>query len=562
MVSIPQIGQTIQNVKRYHEVLGVLIRHGFNDFVVSTGLDQRLGLEKTALNPGPKAKNAPRAERIKDVLEELGPTFIKLGQIMSTRPDLIPPEWAEELKKLQDNCAPLEFEQIQTRLDEEFGENRTSLFQSIETERLATASMAQVHRAILRDGSQVVLKILRPGIQDVIRTDLDILRGFAEFAERHFQDQGYSATEVVEEFARELSREMDLSYEGRSTDRLRKYFENDKEVFFPKVFWPATTKNILALQEVKGEILSRVDPSRMSSERRTKLASIGTRAILRQCLEFGFFHADPHPGNIFIGENDTLWFVDCGMTGHIDESTAEQLADLVIGVSTADLEKVLLVMQSLTQAEPGKVLDRRIRSETWDLISRFQQSSLDQLHFGEILQDFFHLLGRNKLKLPSDIVFLIKAITTIEGVGTWLAPEFDAVQCMKPYVQQLVDRRYGFAGMRKRTQRTLMRYLELAEDLPGELQSLLAQLRGNHLSINLEHKGLDRLTNTIEYASANISVALIAFALLTAAAILILASAATPAGNQLLQSLGFFGLGAGVFGVFVLIARFIRFRKK
>ena len=559
---IPQIGQKIQNVKRYHEILSVLIKHGFKDFIISTELDRRLGLEKTALNPGPIAKDKPRSERIREVLEELGPTFIKLGQIMSTRPDLIPADWAEELKKLQSDCAPVEFSEIEKRIEEEFGEKKSEIFAYIDPERLASASMAQVHRATLIDGTKVVVKVLRPGIHDEIRTDLDILSGLAEFAERHFEEMGYSATEVVQEFSRELEREVDLSHEGRSTDRLREYFKNDPKISFTKIYWAATTKNILTMDEVDGTQLSKVNPEDLSLELREQLAANGTDAIVRQCLEFGFFHADPHPGNIFIRDDGSICFIDCGMTGHIDESTAEELANLIIGVDSADLEKVLGVIRNLTQSDPQIFTERRLRSETWDLISRFQQSSFEKLHFGEVLRDFFDLMGRNNIRLPSDIVFLTKAITTIEGVGAWLAPEFDVVGRMQPYVKQLVERRYGYKGIKKRTERTLLQYAELAEELPGEIQGFLAQLRGNHFSVNLEHKRLDRLTNTLEHASANISISLVILGLFTAAAILVLAGSVAPQGGQVFQTLGTVGIIAGLVGILILMVRFFRYRKK
>ena len=564
MVNVTQISQTIQNIKRYQEILSVLIRHGFEDVVSQTELDKRLGLDKGflgVLQPIEEVKKLPRKVRVRLVLEELGPTFIKLGQIMSTRPDLIPPDWAVEFKKLQDDCPKVEYEKIEARLKEEFQRPLSELFESIEKEPLAAASMAQVHSATLLDGTDVVLKVLKPGTKELVHADMDVLAGLAEFVERHFEELGYSATEVVKEFSRELKREVDFSIEGRSTDRLRDYFSDDPRVFFPKVYWESSTANVLTLEHIKFTPLSKVDPSELSLDVRLKIAEAATESVLRQCLELGFFHADPHPGNLFVSDTGELCFIDCGMVGHIDERTQEQLADLVVGITTADLDKVISVVGALTQADPNLLAQRQLRGEAWDLISRFQHSTLDTLDFGVVLQDFFDLLRRNKISLPSDLVFLIKAITTIEGVGEWIAPEFDLVAHTRPYVERLVGRRYGFGAIRNRVERTIAKYAELVEDLPVEIQNLLAQLRGNHFSVSLEHKKLERLTYTIEHSSGNIALALIIAGFITASSILILAGSRGE-GSDLLHTMGVFGIILAMIGIVVLAIRFFRYSSK
>ncbi|MCI5066294.1 AarF/UbiB family protein [bacterium] len=562
MVNVGQLGQTIQNAKRYQEILGVLFRHGFEDFITQNRLDVRLGIDKGlfgVLPPLEDVEKLPRPVRIRKVLEELGPTFIKLGQVMSVRSDLIPDEWSDELRKLQDDCPRVEFSAIRELLSRELSQPLEELFLSIDETPLAAASMAQVHRAVLRDETPVVLKVLRPGIREQIHSDMEVLAGLAEFVERHFEELGYSATEVVKEFSRELKREVDLGREGRSTDRLREFFRDDERISFPTVFWDTTTKNVLTLSEAAGRPLSQVDPLTLSEEARMRIAEAGTEAVLRQCLELRFFHADPHPGNLFVTEDGKLTFVDCGMTGHIDNRTAEQIADLLIGITSADLDKVITVVGALTYADP-KILNRRqLRGEAWDLISRFQDTTLETLDFGVVLQDFFELLRRNGIRLPSDIIFLIKAITTMEGVGEWLAPHFDPVQHTRPFLERLVAERYGFRALRTRVERTVMKYAELAEELPFELQNLLAQIRGNHFSISLEHNKLERLTGTIEYSSGNIALALIVAGVITASSILILAGSLAEDGGDLFQTLGIFGLLIALLGIIHLGIRFFKY---
>ncbi len=230
------------------------------------------------------------------MLEDLGPTFVKLGQVMSTRPDLVPEDWVEEFKKLQNNVPGVDYAHIQKMLEEEFPGRVKKLFRSIRKKPLAAGSMAQVHRASLRDGTRIVLKVLRPGIREITTIDMEILHSLAELVEAHFMNLGYSPTEVVSEFAKELKREVDLMHEGRSTERLGSFFENDPGIVFPKVYWEATTQSVLAMDEINGLVLANVTPDQLSAEERRKLVENGARAVFLQCLDYGFFHADPHPG--------------------------------------------------------------------------------------------------------------------------------------------------------------------------------------------------------------------------------------------------------------------------
>ncbi len=524
--------RTIRNVSRAREILTVLVSHGFGDVVQELGLDRLVakGLTLARLKqPSEEVKRTPYAVRVRETLEDLGSTFIKLGQILATRPDLIPPSWAEEFRKLQDDVPQVEFSAIRARLEEEFPGRLDEVFQSIEPKAIAAASIAQVHRAVLKDGSPVVLKVLRPGIRKQIRSDTELLQLLAAFVEEHFANRGYSPTEVVDQFARELARETNLSYEARSTERLRRDFADNDRVCFPEVYPQASTDKVLALEEIKGELLSRVEPGRFTREELETIVSTGADAVFRQCLETGFFHADPHPGNIFVLPDCRICFIDCGMTGHIEPATAEQLATLIQGVVGADLDRVIDVAISLTDAHPAIIHERGFRADVWEFISRFANSSFDQLDFGELLQDFFEKLRRHHLRCPADLVFLIKAITTIEGVGEQLVPDFDIIGCVRPYIERLVRRRFGVRAMRRRLQNSMVGYSQMAEELPRQVRSLLVNLERNRLTMNVNYEGLDRLGQRIDRASVNIADALFVAALVVGSSILILADAADDA---------------------------------
>jgi ubiquinone biosynthesis protein len=552
------INQTLRNLKRYAEIVSVLAKHGFGEVVQQTKLDRLIERGVSIVSIGrlrPEFERLPLQVRLRKAMEELGPTFIKLGQVLATRPDLIPQEWADEFSKLHDDVPQVDFQVIEKRIEEEFPGRRTAVFQSIQPKAVAAASMAQVHRAVLNDGTHVVIKVLRPGIREITETDMEIMRTLAQWSEEHFANMGYSPIDVVNEFARELQKEVDLTHEGRATDRLRLAFEDDPEIVFPKVYWEATTRNVLALEEIKGISLAHVTDGELSDTERKRVVANGARAVLRQCLELGFFHADPHPGNLFALPGGRLAFVDCGMTGQLDTRTSQQLADLVSAVVNGDVDRVITVAGALADVDPNKLEDRSLRADVREFVSRFQNQPLDQLELGPILRDFFDRLRAHRIRCPADMVFLIKALTTIEAVGVALDPDFQMTEFARPYVEKLVMRKYGVAALRGRIATGLASYTELVEDLPVEIRSLLTQLRRNRFAVNLEHRGLTRLVNTIEHASRNISLALVISAMLIGSSILVLAAKAH--GTGLLWFMGVAGFIGGLvlFGLVIVTNR-------
>jgi ubiquinone biosynthesis protein len=539
-----QLKQTLRGTRRLAEILKVLSRFGFREVLVDLGLHTGpaagKGEEKAELSDQETSKLA-RPVRLRLVLEQLGPTFIKLGQILSTRPDLIPPDWAEEFKKLQDDCQQVPFAEIQKVLEDEFPGRLTRLFASIDPQALAAASMAQVHRATLIDGSEVVLKVLRPGNRQLIEEDMALLEGMAQFVEHYFSDLGYSPVAVAKEFSRELFKEVNLIHEGQSTDRLRRYFQDDPNISFPKVYWEATTRNILTLEEIHGQLLSTISPSQLSPETRRAIVANGTDAIFKQCLRFGFFHADPHPGNIFLLPGNKLCFIDCGMTGQLDKKTTDQLIDLVAGVTTGDIDKLCRVTIELSDIDPARTEGRDFRSDLQQVATHFQESDLQHLDITRLLSDFFAMLQRYHVHCPSDLLFLVKALTTIEGVAEQFDPQFDVLAHVEPQIREIVTRRYGFAAMRRRAEKSVGGYLGLLENLPQDIQRFLDQFRYNQFTLNLEMKRLDHLADKMDSSSRLMGISMIISALIVGSAILILADRMSGAPG-VLGTLGVIGL--------------------
>ncbi|MDP3480707.1 MAG: AarF/UbiB family protein [Desulfoprunum sp.] len=543
-MKIVSIKRTIRSTKRLAEIIKVLSAYGFRQVLIDSGIQRLQDLVKEEEGPenGGATAHIPRPVRFRRVLEELGPTFIKCGQILSTRPDLIPPEWAEELKKLQDRCTEVPFSDIYEVLSLEFPGRLDLLFSSIDETPLAAASMAQVHRATLKDGQQVVIKVLRPDSRQLVEEDMALLESLSQLVEQYFSNLGYSPVSVAKEFSRELSKEINLIYEGQSTDRLRRYFEKDPDIHFPKVYWSATTRSVLTLEEIHGRLLSTLSPDSLSPVERRAIVAKGTDAVFKQCLRFGFFHADPHPGNIFLQPDGSLCFIDCGMTGQLDRKTTEQLIDLVAGIIKGDIEKLCRVVIELTDTDPSRTDSRDFRADLQHLISHFQNSDLQHLDISTLLSEFFSMLQRYQIQCPGDLLLLTKALTTIEGVAAHFDPTFDVLAHVEPQIHEIVTNRYGIHALKDRMQKTMAGYLELLEDIPGDIQRFLDYVRHSRFTLNLELKRIEHLAEKIELSSRIMGMAMIIAALIVGSSILILADRITHQ-QGFLGTMGLFGLG-------------------
>jgi len=524
-MKITSIKRTINNTKRLAEIVKVLSKFGFRQLVIDTGLHRLLGnvkeVEESSQSGG--TEGLPRPVRVRMVLEELGPTFVKFGQILSTRPDLIPLEWTQELKKLQDRCQHVPFSAIHQVLALEFPGRLELLFSTIEEIPLAAASLAQVHRATLIDGTTVVIKVLRPGARALIEEDMALVETLAQILEQYFSDLGYSPTAVAKEFSREIQKEINLVLEGQSTERLRRYFEDDANISFPKIYWSATTRNVLTMEEIKGRLLASVSPDELSERERRTIVANGTDAVFKQCLRFGFFHADPHPGNIFLLPEGKLCFIDCGMTGQLDRKTTDQLINLVSGVVQGDIDRLCRVVIELTAVDPVVTDGRDFRMELRNLAEQFRNTDLQHLNITGLLSDFFGMLQRYRIQCPSDLLLLTKALTTIEGVAAHFDPTFDVLAHVEPQIEEIVQKRHSMQEIRRRMFKTLTNSLELMEKLPGDLQRFLDHARHSRFTLNLELKRIEHLSERIDSSSRIMGIAMIIAALIVGSSILILA---------------------------------------
>ncbi len=580
---LANIRSTVRNAKRYAEIAHVLLRYGFTDILTMTGLSRFL--HHDSITEDKKKKKAekrrrkhpnrmelphddirdlaelPRPTRLRHALEELGPTFIKLGQILSTRGDLLEDEWINELKKLQDDCPPFPYEEVDRILQHEFPNKLDDLFSSISEEPLAAASMAQVHKATLIDGTPVVIKVLRPKIRETIEADMSILEQLAQMAERHDLTSGFSPTEVIKEFSSELKKEVDLTTEARSCDRLNATFKDNPNISFPTIYWQATTRNVVTMSEIVGLRFSQYEPGKLPTDELHTIMGHCTDAVFHMCLETGFFHADPHAGNLFALDDGKVCFIDCGMTGQIDNRTTEDLGDLVGGVLMQNVDRVIRSVSSLTDVDPDIAQQRKFRNDVSEFISHFRTNTVSQLNFAALLGEFFELLREYHIQCPSDLVFLIKALTTIEGVAEQLDSSWDLVGHVEPHIKKLVRRRYTPRAIRERVIRVLTKYVDVLEEAPSDLLGLLNHLRHNQMTVNLDLIKLDKIDNTVEHASRSTSQALIIAALVISSSILILSDRIATTTGYLI-ALGVIGfVMAGTMSMWLFLTTYFRKRK-
>ena len=558
-----QLAQQLRNLGRYRQILVVLVRHGFADFVRHTGLSAVITKSIGSLGKRGRYEanliKQPREVRLRLALEELGPTFIKLGQVLSTRRDLVPDEVANEFAKLQSECPAVDYADITTRLEQEFPGKVDEIFKSIEEKPLAAASMAQAHRAVLADGTEVVLKILRPGIEEILRSDMEILRFIASVVEDYFDNMGFDPVAVADEFARELEREVDLMQEARSTENLRTAFADDPGVDFPKVYWEATTKRVLCVEEIKAHLLSRVEPKDLSDEARHNLVENGARAVFRMTLDMGFFHADPHPGNIFVRDDGGIIFIDCGMVGHVDLATRMSIAELVYGVTKNDAEMVMGCALALTDVDEDKIDIRRARADVQQLVDQFVGVPMDRIDLAQVLEDFFQTLRRYGLQCPADVVLLIKAMSTIEGVGARFDPDFDLVSFAHPYLARLIKERYSPKAIFRRMRATSNAYVKVLENIPSDIASIARKFRNNELKFDFELRSIEELIETAEAATDNVAHALLISSIIVASAILVHAA---PEGTWgFLAIIGMVGFIVATVLAFGLVLRSWRHRR-
>lgn len=501
------------HLDRSRQIAGVLFSHGW-DYLRNNG---HRSIEKSLV----RSEAQTRPEHLRSALEELGTTFIKLGQILSTRADLLPPDYLSELTKLQDNTLPVPFEEIREVLLDELGQSLDDIFLHFEPEPLASASIGQAHLALLPDGTEVVVKVRRPGVVEQVNEDLEILKELAATASRHseFADR-YDLVGLVDEFSQTLRNELDYIREGRNAERFAANFAGDPLIHVPRVFWATTTSRVLTLERVRGVKINDLAGLDAQGTNRRWLANYATNVVLKMVCEHGFFHADPHPGNFFIEQNSAIGLIDFGMVGALDEPTQDRLADLLVAINHQDANRLVDVLLDLGVS--GKRIDRAsLRRDVERLLATYWDLPLGELKVTALLNDVFAVMRRHHLHLPSNLALLLKTLMMIEGLGVNLDPDFHFTTTLEPYTERLVLRQYSALRWIRGVSRAGLDFARLGAEMPQQLRRIVSAAEDGNFQIGMHPEGFDPIINRLERISNRIVLGVIAAAFINGLAVLV-----------------------------------------
>ena len=557
-MSILRLDRTYRNIARFRQVIAVLIRYGLGGLVASSKVDYYYAWVKsfiTRRKPPMKVSALDRPTRVRMVLEELGPTFIKLGQMLSNRPDVVPIQYAAEMTKLLDRVKPVETDKIHARIAAELGQQVDVLFESFEENPIGAASIAQVHAARLKSGEDVVVKVVRPGIETVIETDLDILAEIALLLQRHVPEASVmDPVGLVQEFSRALRLELDLSREGRIIERFASNFADDDTVYVPSVHWQFCSRKVLTLERMPGKKLSEVDFDTKSREERDAIAQNGAKAALKQILVHGLFHADPHLGNLFLLDGNRLGLVDYGMVGRLDEDTRDLIADLLFALGQGRPEKVADILLE-SQGPVGKFNRSAFVRDVMEMCDLYLDIPLKQVVVSSLFTDLIQIMNRHSIRFPRDLMVLSRALITVEGVGRRLDPEFNIIETARPFVADFIKNRIGTKRLAREAGETLGHYLTLIKTLPRDLTSLAKRLKESEVEIGFVHKGLETFSSDLERSLGRLTLGIIMSALIVGSSYLVTADTETHVLSLPLYSfVGF--LAAIVVGAILVISLF------
>ncbi len=552
---LSRLPRAYSGLRRYRQILTVLIKYGFGDLLGRLKVRHPLLGRLPRLRAVRELEDLSRPERLRLAFEELGPTFIKLGQLLSLRPDLLPSEYAAELAKLQDEAAPISFAQIKGKVEAQLGRSLEGLFREFAEEPLAAASLAQVHRAVLKDGTEVAVKVQRPGIREVIRADLIILEDLAHFLVRHLpESEPFDPPGLVREFAKTLKRELDFVREGRNMELFRRNFQGDPTIYIPKVFWEYTTPEVLTMERIEGVKITDLEGLERAGLDRHQVALNGANAILKQIFEHGLFHADPHPGNILVLEGNVIAPLDFGMVGRLDAELRGRVSQLLLGIARGDLSGLVRTLRELGSLDEWSEADLgALRTDLADLLDRYSRTPLYRLELGRLLDDLMALAREYRLRLPANLVMMGKALVIAEGVGRALDPEIELLALARPYLERLAIRRGAFQRALQGWGDTLAEGRALLQEFPAGLRAIMGKLRRGELRAQLDLSGFDRLVRELDRASNRLAFALIIAALIVGSSLVI----QLEAGPRLwgLPLFGFLGFGfAAILGFWLVIA--------
>jgi ubiquinone biosynthesis protein len=556
-MGILSMARTYRSLGRLRQILTVLARHGFGELIDRMHLRHHVPGLKRSAGPAEAGTELSREEhlarRLRVVMEELGPTFVKLGQMLSGRPDLLPKPFIDELSRLREHVQPFPFDEVRRRVEQELDGNPEEVFERFDETCLASGSIAQVHAAVTAEGDSVVVKVKRPGIDKVVMTDIDLMTQLAQLVEKHVPELAVlRPATVVDEFARGIRRELDFISEATLTKRFAAGFEDDETVLVPEVFWEYTTTGVLTLRRISGVSVADVDELDRRHADKKRLARHIAEVFMRQFFVTGVFHGDPHAGNLFLCDRDVLGMLDFGLVGRLTDEMKDRLGSLMIAVVQGDVSMIVDVYIDMGIVGEETNADE-LRRDLHDLLDRYYGMPIKLIDSRKLFLDLMETARRHRASLPREYVLLTRAFTAVEGIVRTLDPDLDIREVAEPYARKLMMDRFSPQRIAKRSWRYfwgLIRFLDVA---PAKLAELMNRMLAGKLGLSLEHKGLQSFTLELERASNRLSFSIVVAALIVGSSLIFVAKVGPIYGN--VPVLGLVGYSAAaILGLWLLLA--------
>ena len=496
-----------RNLGRLSEIAQVAVRHGFGYFFRRHRLTDLLPWGAAADESDETVSE--RGRRLREMLDELGPTFVKFGQLLSTRPDVVPPDIVTELRKLQDDVRPFPFDQARAVIEAELDLTLEQAFTEFDETPIAAASIGQVHSAVLPNGRRVAVKVQRPEAPRQIESDLALMYQAARLVKERVRAVDFVDPQgLVDEFARSIRQELDYRLEARNADVFRHNFAGDAGVRIPRVFWSYTTSKVLTLEFLDGKQFADLELEQLSPDERRDLAHRMSDAWMTMIFRHGFFHADPHPANILLLDSGELGLVDFGLVGKLTDDDMSKLTRLFIDAATENVDALPRRLAELGVRYP-KEREEEFRSRLQELFDRYYGARLSDLDPVGVIREAFQLIYAMNLHLPTKFVLLDKAIATLGAVGADLYPDFNVFEVAKPYARGLMVERFTPRRMAQRAQREARDLAGIARELPYQVSDILQEMRAGQIEVGFVHKGLDELMHRLDVVANRLVVALV-----------------------------------------------------
>lgn len=494
-LALADLPKLVRNASRFNEVVGVALKYGIAPWLSNVKADWVQ--QQLRSSGGEQLSRLSEPERVRLALTELGTTFIKLGQILSTRADLVGPEIAEELTELQSSTPPDTPEQVIETITEALGDHPEVLFRAFEPEAMASASIGQVHRATLHDGTGVVVKVQHQGIETRVHNDLEILIELAKLAETYSPELAqYNPVATANEFRETLLDELDFTREQKNLLRFARNFEDEEGVFFPTPHLALCSRRVLTMDALEGISVSRRDLLEQSGFDLTDIARRGAEMFLQMVFRDGFYHADPHPGNLMVLQDAVIGVLDCGMVGRVDEALRDQIEDLLIAAIDKDPDRLMDAVVELGEL-PADFERARLRSDLVEFVEEFGSQSIDDFDLSGALNQVTAIIRAHHILLPSRVSLLIKMLVMLEGTAQQLNPAFNIIELLEPYRFEAIKRRLAPKRLWRKLQNSHRDWSRLVETLPGDIADILNRMRRGRFDVYLEHRRLDSIVNRL-----------------------------------------------------------------